>query len=64
MPMILRYRIAGRCGAMVAGMTRFTASAGCALIAEGIETANELTALRRLKVQYGQGFYLARPAEA
>ena len=49
--------------AMVTGMTRFAESVGCALIAEGIETANELTALRLLKVQYGQGFYLAKPAE-
>ncbi len=50
--------------AMVTGMARFAESVGCALIAEGIETANELTALKLLKVQYGQGFYLARPAEA
>jgi EAL domain-containing protein (putative c-di-GMP-specific phosphodiesterase class I) len=48
---------------MVTGMTRFAESVGCALIAEGIETANELTALRLLKVRYGQGFYLAKPAE-
>ena len=45
-------------------MTRFAESVGCALIAEGIETANELTALRLLNVQFGQGFFLARPAEA
>lgn len=48
--------------AMVTGMTRFAESVGCALIAEGIETENELTTLRLLKVAYGQGFYLARPA--
>ncbi|WP_429163451.1 EAL domain-containing protein [Desulfitispora alkaliphila] len=33
------------------------------LIAEGIETQEELTALINLGVDYGQGFYLARPSE-
>jgi len=49
--------------AMITGMAYFAESVGCALIAEGIETANELTALRLLNVQLGQGFFLARPAE-
>jgi EAL domain-containing protein (putative c-di-GMP-specific phosphodiesterase class I) len=48
--------------AMVTGMTRFAESVGCDLIAEGIETENELTALKLLHVEYGQGFFLARPA--
>jgi EAL domain-containing protein (putative c-di-GMP-specific phosphodiesterase class I) len=48
--------------AMVTGMTRFSESVGCALIAEGIETENELTTLKLLKVEYGQGYFLARPA--
>jgi EAL domain-containing protein (putative c-di-GMP-specific phosphodiesterase class I) len=48
--------------AMVTGMTRFAESVGCALIAEGIETENELTALKLLKVEFGQGYYLARPS--
>jgi EAL domain-containing protein (putative c-di-GMP-specific phosphodiesterase class I) len=48
--------------AMVTGMCRFAESVGCALIAEGIETENELTTLKLLKVEYGQGYYLARPA--
>jgi EAL domain-containing protein (putative c-di-GMP-specific phosphodiesterase class I) len=48
--------------AMVAGMARFAESVGCALIAEGIETENELTALRLLEVGFGQGYFLARPA--
>jgi EAL domain-containing protein (putative c-di-GMP-specific phosphodiesterase class I) len=48
--------------AMVTGMAHFAAGVGCALIAEGIETENELTALKLLNVEYGQGFYLARPA--
>jgi EAL domain-containing protein (putative c-di-GMP-specific phosphodiesterase class I) len=48
--------------AMVAGMARFAESVGCALIGEGIETENELTALRLLHVEFGQGYFLARPA--
>lgn len=48
--------------AMVTGMCRFAESVGCALIAEGIETENELTTLKLLKVGYGQGYYLAKPA--
>jgi EAL domain-containing protein (putative c-di-GMP-specific phosphodiesterase class I) len=48
--------------AMVTGMTHFAEGVGCALIAEGIETENELTALKLLNVEYGQGFYLAKPA--
>ena len=48
--------------AMVTGMAHFAEGVGCALIAEGIETENELTALKLLNVEYGQGFYLAKPA--
>jgi EAL domain-containing protein (putative c-di-GMP-specific phosphodiesterase class I) len=48
--------------AMVAGMARFAESVGCALIAEGIETESELTAVRLLKVGFGQGYFLSRPA--
>ena len=48
--------------AMVTGMTRFAETVGCSLIAEGIETENELTALKLLNIQYGQGYFLARPA--
>ncbi len=48
--------------AMVTGMASFAASVGCSLIAEGIETANELTTLRLLQIPYGQGYHLARPA--
>lgn len=48
--------------AMVTGMTRFAETVGCDLIAEGIETENELTVLKLLNVAYGQGFYLAKPA--
>jgi EAL domain-containing protein (putative c-di-GMP-specific phosphodiesterase class I) len=48
--------------AMVIGMAHFAASVGCDLIAEGIETANELTTLKVLGVAFGQGFLLGRPS--
>jgi EAL domain-containing protein (putative c-di-GMP-specific phosphodiesterase class I) len=48
--------------AMVTGMAHFADSVGCSLIAEGIETSNELTALRLLRIPFGQGYHLARPA--
>jgi EAL domain-containing protein (putative c-di-GMP-specific phosphodiesterase class I) len=48
--------------AMVTGMASFAQSVGCTLIAEGIETANELTSLRLLRIPLGQGYYLAKPA--
>jgi len=48
--------------AMVIGMAHFAANVGCDLIAEGIETANELTALKLLGVAFGQGYLLGKPA--
>jgi predicted signal transduction protein with EAL and GGDEF domain len=47
--------------ALAAGLISFASDLGASIIAEGIETAAELGALRTLKVGYGQGFYLARP---
>lgn len=34
---------------------------GTALVAEGIETAEDLRVLRDMGIEYGQGFYLGRP---
>jgi EAL domain-containing protein (putative c-di-GMP-specific phosphodiesterase class I) len=48
--------------AMVIGMAHFATYVGCDLIAEGIETANELTTLKLLGVAFGQGYLLGRPA--
>jgi EAL domain-containing protein (putative c-di-GMP-specific phosphodiesterase class I) len=48
--------------AMITSLVTFAHEVGAVLVAEGIETAEELGALRRLKVDCGQGFYLARPA--
>lgn len=47
--------------ALIAGMVFFARQAGCALIAEGIETQAELRTLRSLGVSHGQGFLLGRP---
>lgn len=47
--------------AMIKGMVEFSEHSGIPLIAEGIETKKELETLIKLGVQYGQGFYLARP---
>jgi PAS domain S-box-containing protein len=50
--------------ALVSGMAHFAASTGATLIAEGIESAAELGALRRLGVTLGQGYLLGRPQPA
>jgi EAL domain-containing protein (putative c-di-GMP-specific phosphodiesterase class I) len=44
-------------------MVDFGMSSGIKLIAEGIETEEELKTLIRLKVDYGQGYYLGIPQE-
>jgi EAL domain-containing protein (putative c-di-GMP-specific phosphodiesterase class I) len=54
-------RDAGR-RALATALISFAAETDTTIIAEGIETAGELHALRELGVRYGQGFYLARPA--
>ena len=48
--------------AVVAGMVQFARSAGCQLIAEGVETEAEHEALCELGVEYGQGYLYAAPA--
>jgi EAL domain-containing protein (putative c-di-GMP-specific phosphodiesterase class I)/CheY-like chemotaxis protein len=48
--------------ALAAAMVAFAEEVGFALVAEGIETADELEALRALGVGFGQGFFLAEPA--
>ena len=47
--------------ALVGALVAFAARMGATLVAEGIETAGELSALARLGVACGQGYYLARP---
>ena len=47
--------------AMIVGLRHFARATGCRLIAEGIETDAELTALRSLHIVLGQGYLLGRP---
>jgi EAL domain-containing protein (putative c-di-GMP-specific phosphodiesterase class I)/DNA-binding NarL/FixJ family response regulator len=47
--------------ALVSGLVYFATETGCELIAEGIETREELECLRELGVQLGQGYLLGRP---
>lgn len=48
--------------AIVGGVVAICRQLGITLVAEGIETAGELQALRLLGIRYIQGFLLARPA--
>ena len=50
--------------ALAASLTTFAGEVGAAITAEGIETETELLALRALGIDYGQGFFLARPGAA
>ena len=34
------------------------------VVAEGIETVDQLAKLRQLKCEYGQGYFFAKPLEA
>jgi EAL domain-containing protein (putative c-di-GMP-specific phosphodiesterase class I) len=47
--------------AMVVGMRHFSRTAGCRLIAEGVETLEEARTLTALGVEFGQGYLLGRP---
>lgn len=46
---------------VVTALVRFAEELGACVVAEGIETADELQALRKLGVSYGQGYLLMRP---
>jgi EAL domain-containing protein (putative c-di-GMP-specific phosphodiesterase class I) len=46
---------------LAAALLTFAAGTSASIIAEGIETAEELATLKRLGVPYGQGYYLGRP---
>jgi EAL domain-containing protein (putative c-di-GMP-specific phosphodiesterase class I) len=47
--------------AMVVGMRHFSRTAGCRLIAEGVETAEEARTLTGLGVEFGQGYLFGHP---
>ena len=50
-----------RSRAMVAALVSFARESGASVVAEGIETYEQLDALRDLGVHYGQGYLLGRP---
>lgn len=47
--------------ALAAALISFAAELGSSIVAEGIESREELSALQDLEVPCGQGFFLARP---
>ncbi|WP_295926225.1 EAL domain-containing protein [uncultured Xanthomonas sp.] len=47
--------------ALAKGLTNFAHEIGTQVVAEGVETAQELDALRELQVDLVQGYFLARP---
>lgn len=49
------------CQAMAAALVTLARARGTQVIAEGIETSNELVTLVDLGVEYGQGYHLAHP---
>ena len=53
-----------RGGAFIAAMLRLARELGLDVVAEGIETAEQLQHLRVAEAGYGQGFHLARPMPA
>ena len=50
--------------AMVVGMRHFSRTAGCRLIAEGVETAEEARTLTELGVEFAQGYLFGHPEPA
>jgi EAL domain-containing protein (putative c-di-GMP-specific phosphodiesterase class I) len=48
--------------ALASALIQFASENGSEVIAEGVETANELKALRALGITRAQGYFLGRPA--
>ncbi len=48
--------------ALTSALVTFGREVDATIVAEGVETHDELTALRHLGVRWGQGYYLGRPA--
>jgi EAL domain-containing protein (putative c-di-GMP-specific phosphodiesterase class I)/DNA-binding NarL/FixJ family response regulator len=49
--------------ALASALVTFTETVGATLIAEGVETADELATLQDLNVQWAQGYHLGRPQQ-
>jgi EAL domain-containing protein (putative c-di-GMP-specific phosphodiesterase class I)/DNA-binding NarL/FixJ family response regulator len=47
--------------ALATALISFASEIGATIVAEGIETQDEMDALRNLGVRYGQGYFLTRP---
>jgi EAL domain-containing protein (putative c-di-GMP-specific phosphodiesterase class I)/putative methionine-R-sulfoxide reductase with GAF domain len=47
--------------ALAEALVSFAEQTGAQIVAEGIETAEELAALKELGIPYGQGYFLGRP---
>ncbi|MFG6486281.1 EAL domain-containing protein [Roseateles sp. BYS78W] len=47
--------------ALAAALCGFAAETGCGIVAEGVETAAELDAVRKLGIARAQGYHLGRP---
>jgi EAL domain-containing protein (putative c-di-GMP-specific phosphodiesterase class I) len=47
--------------ALAAALVSFAAETGAQIVAEGVETEDELVVLRQLGLRYAQGYYLGRP---
>jgi EAL domain-containing protein (putative c-di-GMP-specific phosphodiesterase class I) len=54
----------GREASFVRMIIELARTLGLSVIAEGIETQEQATALAALECEYGQGFYLGRPRPA
>ncbi len=50
--------------ALATSLVAFAADTGAQIVAEGVESEDELGTLRRLGVRYAQGYHLGRPAAA
>jgi PAS domain S-box-containing protein len=50
--------------ALVVAMRYFARTAGCRLVAEGVETEDEARSLTQLGVEFGQGFWFGSPEPA
>ena len=50
--------------ALVSSLASFAGTTGVAVVAEGIETSEQLEAVRELGVRYGQGYFLAEAGPA
>jgi EAL domain-containing protein (putative c-di-GMP-specific phosphodiesterase class I) len=48
--------------ALAAALVAFAAETGAQIVAEGVETEEELAVLRQLGLRYAQGYYFGRPA--